>query len=288
MDYTILDTKYGKIALTSTGNDHIYVTTNPGRVAEILPWTIRGRAIPNLSAHLHRWSDGRFHIGEEIHKENAGLLMHYSMYFNGTAAQKRAAYEEINDVVSVWAGSEEGVVALHRAEIESLTQKINDTERRLTETRKAASALELQLADLRLTRRQLSQPMEREREADDLRLEADRAPEPPNRRLWGLAHEAAWDAHIASRRDGDAGADYGYSGHDHPRFDTCPHPDCVLVRTRAAPDGWQDTLKEMRRASALVDAAHDATEYQIRMVALALIARELLRRLPAPREEPTA
>lgn len=41
-------------------------------------------------------------------------------------------------------------------------------------------------------------------------------------------------------------------------------------------------LEDMQRASALVDAAADPADYQIRLVALALIAREFLRQADLP------
>ena len=53
-------------------------------------------------------------------------------------------------------------------------------------------------------------------------------------------------------------------------------------------DGWQPTLDEMRLASHLCDEANGTSDYNMRLVALALIAREFLRRFPAPPDRPEA
>lgn len=59
-------------------------------------------------------------------------------------------------------------------------------------------------------------------------------------------------------------------------------------RLREEPAGWQDSIKEMQWASDLVDEANSYSEYQPRLIALAVIAREFLRRLPAPPSAPSA
>jgi limonene-1,2-epoxide hydrolase len=46
------------------------------------------------------------------------------------------------------------------------------------------------------------------------------------------------------------------------------------------------TLDEMRRASTLVDEANNVVDYHIRMIALALIARQFLRETPTGLVEP--
>jgi hypothetical protein len=46
----------------------------------------------------------------------------------------------------------------------------------------------------------------------------------------------------------------------------------------------QSLIEDMRRASQLIDDATDPTDYQVRCVALALLARQFLRELAAAAE----
>ena len=46
-------------------------------------------------------------------------------------------------------------------------------------------------------------------------------------------------------------------------------------------DDWQQTVDEMRLASDLCDESNGTSDYTTRLVALALVAREFLRRFPA-------
>lgn len=88
-----IDAKFGKLALVVTDANHIYATTNPsgGREADLLPWTIRGKEYNFITAHLHRWSDTRFHVGEEKNK-NQGFYAG-GLYADGLTAfaRKQAA-----------------------------------------------------------------------------------------------------------------------------------------------------------------------------------------------------
>lgn len=97
-------------------------------------------------------------------------------------------------------------------------------------------------------------------------------------RLLALARHAArichdWQFDAAENIDEiDAGHKGGFGG-----FDTCPHPDCVLVRTPVAPDGWQG-----------LDRCESCPHHRVNHPGGPCVLCPCKQFAAAPREEPTA
>jgi hypothetical protein len=152
---TKLTTKYGDVAVTPTSADHVHVTTNPGsgRDADRLDLVINGKLYRgNLSAHMHRWSDGKFHVGEQ--KDN--LAAYHSLYFDaGTDAAKKTMRAALELVVNAWAESAEGQQALHDAAVADLRTKIERANAKRQDALFTVNALDNELAALNAALRKL-------------------------------------------------------------------------------------------------------------------------------------
>jgi hypothetical protein len=115
----IVDTKFGRLALTPTSADHIYATTNPGggRVDQLLPWTIRGKKHKFITAHLYRHPDGKFRVGGLTPDTSTGL---YADTLSSFA--KKQAIPALEDAANELGRSQPGVFVT--AERDSLTDEI--------------------------------------------------------------------------------------------------------------------------------------------------------------------
>ncbi len=141
----VVSTKFGKLSVTPTSANHVYVTTNPGggRVDQLLPWTIRGKEHKFITAHLYRWSDGQFHVGEQ--KDN--LASYHGLYADTlSSAARRLAVPVIESAINNFAI--EWTTAFRDAEAESLATAIERKTEERDELLAKLTVLDREIAEL--------------------------------------------------------------------------------------------------------------------------------------------
>lgn len=156
-----VDCRFGKVVVTPTGEDHIYLTSNPdgGRSTEF-NFIIRG--VPyTVSAHLFRHPDGVWRIGPVDVNEWQRLSGHLFLRFTGnrafsrdtpsTPAQKSAA-AEIESVVNAWAAAHPGNIA--DAKLQAMKTEKARLDAKRVDLLKSLAVLDEQIEDL--TRRILA------------------------------------------------------------------------------------------------------------------------------------
>jgi len=107
-EYFKITTKYGPAEIVATDAQHIYFDANKNcGTYDNVGLTIRGVRY-GTSAHLYRWADGAFHVGQEGDRKGVysdSLYMSRPRdYKRGVSeSARRAAIEEIEAAVNVWA-----------------------------------------------------------------------------------------------------------------------------------------------------------------------------------------
>jgi hypothetical protein len=150
---TVVVTKFGRISLTPTSATHVYATTNPGggRVDQLLPWTIRGKEHKFITAHLYRWSDGQFHIGEE----KDSLASYHGLYATSLSdAARKTVVPVLESAVNNFANDTPS--AFRDAAIEDLNDKIDRLETERAELVAKAHKVTDEITALRATREALT------------------------------------------------------------------------------------------------------------------------------------
>lgn len=142
----IIETKFGKLRLTPTEGDHIYVCSEEYRFG----YPKINRVDYHISCNLYRWNDNNFYIGREgtsEWKRGESLYMsrpktEYRKSFP-TAVAKKKMKEELERVVNLWAEAKS--LHLEIAEKIYIREAINSRKATLKELKEAVKEVEKEI-----------------------------------------------------------------------------------------------------------------------------------------------
>jgi hypothetical protein len=150
-----IDCKYGRLRLAITQGDHIHADANANSKGDLaVGLTLRGVRY-GASAHLHKWSDGRWHLGTEADKDTYKILFHHlyvSRADSYTKEPSRSAREalgaEIERAVSAWADSV-GALVFDEAQAAHVARRVETLQDEIGRLLAEVREKEAQIATLR-------------------------------------------------------------------------------------------------------------------------------------------
>lgn len=126
-------TPIGTVSATPTDGSHIYVE---GSV------TVRGKT-QRMTMHLHRWSDGQFHLGQENTDKWKQLT---NFYGDSTVAFRDRAIAEVVPAINAWAAT--NLNMLDEAQAEHMRNAIANRKKQISEHERAIAVLRDELQRL--------------------------------------------------------------------------------------------------------------------------------------------
>jgi hypothetical protein len=147
------------VELTPTSLNHIYVgagkNVNAPDSSGHVPYLTERGVDYTLSAHLYRWQDGKFHVGEEgkrayDHHQSFGLTRAEWTNYNKSGAAptiEAKLKSEIEEIVNTWVDANSG--AMVEAEAVDLNNKIQRLESDESEALEKLVGIQVELNKVR-------------------------------------------------------------------------------------------------------------------------------------------
>lgn len=148
MEKQELETKFGKVWLTATDANHIFVSAANGQYGET---PIKVFSVDyHLAGHLHKWSDGTFKFGKEDSRESQFHEPYMSRAcdpnLNVSFPAKRVVRNVLPELVTEWVKKNPAVLA--EAELENLKDKWGKKQEEMNELLKKVKVVNAEIAHL--------------------------------------------------------------------------------------------------------------------------------------------
>lgn len=146
----IIETKFGRVELALTGDNHIHVGTIYVNGGGTNPLTIRNKPY-TFSGHYYKWSDGLYHLGQQKDQpweqmKNAYVTRLDLMGMQATDSVKTLAVLEMTNELQNWVAA--NPEAMHEADKVRTKELIERKSQDITEARQALAKLEDELEAL--------------------------------------------------------------------------------------------------------------------------------------------